>query len=281
MRHKNSAPLPVDGTVRSGDGALIAYRTVGSGAAIVVVPGVLSVAEDYDSLARALAEHFTVHTIQRRGRGRSADQDEGYDISQECQDLDALCARTGARYLVGHSYGGLIALQAARNNPALTKIAVYEPGVFLDGMSTTWMPGYRERLARGRRLDALAHFSVATGPDRARGVPVWMMKLILLLVLPPRRRRTMYGLLGVNLREHQQIARLNRNGDEYREVGAPVLLMSGAKSGLSFVQPAIQRLGQLLPESQTRQFPELDHFGPDRTGPRQVADALVEYFQDG
>ncbi|WP_157580951.1 hypothetical protein [Segetibacter koreensis] len=36
-------------------------------------------------------------------------------------------------FLVGHNYGGLIALEAARNNNTFTKIAVYEPGVSIDG----------------------------------------------------------------------------------------------------------------------------------------------------
>jgi predicted alpha/beta superfamily hydrolase len=45
----------------------------------------------------------------------------------------ALQAATGASFLVGHSYGGLIALEVARNNKDFNKIAVYEPGVSIDG----------------------------------------------------------------------------------------------------------------------------------------------------
>jgi hypothetical protein len=32
-------------------------------------------AADYAAFARALAEHFTVHTIERRGRGESGPQE--------------------------------------------------------------------------------------------------------------------------------------------------------------------------------------------------------------
>jgi pimeloyl-ACP methyl ester carboxylesterase len=113
-------------TVRSRDGTTISYRTVGHGPA-VIVPSAMSTAEDYAALADALGETFTVHTIERRGRGRSGPQGDHYGIGKECEDVAAPRHQTGARYPVGHSYGGLVALEAAHNNPALTKIAVYEP----------------------------------------------------------------------------------------------------------------------------------------------------------
>jgi predicted alpha/beta superfamily hydrolase len=67
----------------------------------------------------------------------------------------ALRAETGASLLVGHSYGGLVALEVARNNNAFTKIAVYEPGVSIDGsMPTDWMPRYEKKLAEKKHVDA-------------------------------------------------------------------------------------------------------------------------------
>src|SRR5690349_12333401 len=119
--------------VRSTDGTRIGYLSVGTGPAGVVIPGVLSMAADYARFARALSEHFTVHTIERRGRGESGPQGDDYSLVKECEDVLALQAETGAALLVGHSYGGLIALEVARNNKAFRKIAVYEPGVSIDG----------------------------------------------------------------------------------------------------------------------------------------------------
>ena len=52
-----------------------------------------------------------------------------------------------------------MALEAARNNPSLTKIAVYEPGVSIDGsIPMGWMPGYRKKLAEQKHLDAFVEF---------------------------------------------------------------------------------------------------------------------------
>src|SRR5258706_14192994 len=106
---------------------------MGSGPWVLVIPGALSMAAGYAAFARALAEHFTVHTIERRGRGRSSPQGDDYSIAKEREDVLALQKETGASFLVGHSFGGLVALEVARNNPSLTKLAVYEPGVSIGG----------------------------------------------------------------------------------------------------------------------------------------------------
>jgi pimeloyl-ACP methyl ester carboxylesterase len=137
----------------SANGATISYKTVGSGPPIIVIPGVLSIAADFDAFANALAETFTVHTIERRGRGKSSPQDAGYSIAVDCEDVFALQKETHARCLFGHSYGGLIALETARNNALVKKVAVYEPGVSVDGsIETAWFSSYKRLLARDKRL---------------------------------------------------------------------------------------------------------------------------------
>src|SRR6266542_259671 len=84
-------PLPTrTDIVVSADGTEIAYRTVGKGPAVLVVPGALAVATDFDAFARELAHRFTVHTIERRGHGESGPQGDDYSIERECEDLAAL-----------------------------------------------------------------------------------------------------------------------------------------------------------------------------------------------
>jgi pimeloyl-ACP methyl ester carboxylesterase len=66
--------------VLSKDGTRIGYLSVGEGPSVLVIPGVLSIAADYAAFARALSEHFSVHTIERRGRGESGPQGDDYSI---------------------------------------------------------------------------------------------------------------------------------------------------------------------------------------------------------
>jgi pimeloyl-ACP methyl ester carboxylesterase len=237
-------------------------------------------AADYRAFAQALAKHFCVHTIERRGRGHSGPQGADYSITKECEDVLAVRAETGASLLVGHSYGGLIALEVARSNPAFAKLALYEPAVSIDGaMPTTWMPGYERKLAEGRRVDAFVEFTRADAPPRIQRIPFLLMKLIvLLLVSASRQYRQMLGLLDQNLREWREIARLDNGYLSYGEVSAGVLLMYGGKSDSNAVDLVAARLPRVLPHTQIKVFPHLDHFGIERTAPREVAKAVGEYF---
>jgi pimeloyl-ACP methyl ester carboxylesterase len=71
-----------------------------------------------------LAQCFQVHVIDRRGRWRSGPQDPSYGIERELEDLFAVQAQTAATIVFGHSYGGLIALEAARRSRVFSDVVV-------------------------------------------------------------------------------------------------------------------------------------------------------------
>ena len=262
----------------SRDGARISYLTLGTGPAVIVIPGALSVAADYTTFAHTLAERCTVHIIERRGRGLSSPQGAAYSIDTEREDVLAVQRATGASFLVGHSFGGLIALEAARNNTAFTKLALYEPGVSIGGsIPMDWMPRYEQKLSEQKYLDAFVAFSRGTGPDRARHTPSWLLKLLLPFFLSPRERTQMLGLLPENLREHRELARLDSSDENYRDVTADVLLMHGGKSKISWVTLAMAHLAAVLPHVDTKEFLALNHFGIDKQAPREVAQAVSAF----
>ncbi|GAB3812680.1 alpha/beta fold hydrolase [Micromonospora zhanjiangensis] len=266
-------------TVRSTDGTTIAYHTTGAGPDLLVVPGALSDAADFTALTEALAASFTVHTIQRRGRRGSGPQGPGYGIEAECADLAAVRAATGARYVFGHSFGGLVTLEAARRDPGITRLAVYEPGVAVDGLiPTDWIPRARRFLDQGRPFDAFATFAIATGPSAARRNPRWLMATILRLAFRGEKRAKVFELLEPALREHAEIGRLDDSYPNYRQVSAEVLLMTGGRSDLAHVGPSTARLGEVLPSSRVVTFPKLDHFGPHHKGEAEVAEAVTAFL---
>jgi len=278
-RHTNTV-TGANHSALSKDGTRIGYLSTGGGPSVLVIPGVLSMAADYAAFAHHLAEHFTVHTMERRGRGESGPQGDDYSIVKECEDVLALQAKTGASLLVGHSYGGLVALEVARNNGAFHKIAVYEPGVSVNGsMPTKWMPSYEKKLAEKKNVDAFVEFTLADAPPRIQRMPPWLMKLLLLvLVNCTRSYRQMLGLLQQNLREWREMARLDSSYENYHEIAGGVLLMYGGKSDSRAVTLAMERLAAILPHSETKEFPSLDHFGIEKTAPREVAKEVSDFF---
>lgn len=267
-------------TVISKDSTILSYLSVGKGSGVIVLPGVLSMASDYIAFASALANNFSVHTLERRGRGRSGPQGNDYGIQKEIDDVLAVQRDTGANYLVGHSYGGLIALEVTRNNNTFKKIAVYEPGVSIDGsMPAYWMPGYEKKLAENRKLDALVEFTLADAPARLAKLPAWLMKLMLRLffVRYPGSRQ-MLELLPQNLCEWREIVKLDGHYVDYREVSAAVLLLYGGRSDSKAVDLVIDRLPTVIHHCETKVFPKLDHFGIERTAPEEVANVIGDFF---
>ncbi|WP_197986857.1 alpha/beta fold hydrolase [Nocardia wallacei] len=266
-------------TVVSADGTTIAYLTVGDGPAVIVVPGVLSVASGYLAFARALGAHYTVHVMQRRGRDGSGPQGADYSIGKECADLLALRAETGAELLVGHSYGGLVALESARGCPGIRKVAVYEPGLSIDGsMPSDWMLVYERKLAQHKPFDAFVEFVRALGPESVRRTPRWVMRRMMPLVMAAPERELVTGLLAENLREHREIVRLDNTYPCYREIEAEVLFLQGGKDHAPQADIDRATLEYVIPRCTGHLFPDLDHFGLDKHAPERVAGVIGTFF---
>jgi pimeloyl-ACP methyl ester carboxylesterase len=121
--------------IKSADGTTIAFETIGEGPPLVLVGGALSDRTAPTSgtpLAAMLAHRFTVLAYDRRGRGDSGDTPP-WVLDRELEDLAALIAAAGGSAAVfGNSSGGLLALDAAAQGLAITRLAVYEPPVILD-----------------------------------------------------------------------------------------------------------------------------------------------------
>jgi len=262
------------GHVRSADGTAIAYRTTGSGPPVIVVPGALAVARDLDGFAQLLGARFSVHTIERRGRGESGDRPDAYALVRECEDVAALQAATGATRVFGHSFGGLVALEHARLSHAATKVAVYEPGI---SPRTDWVELARAQLARGRELDAFVTFARGANPA-AGGMPSWLLKVILPLAIRGEERQRKQQLLPAAIREHLAAARLDGPDARYESIGAEVLLLMGAKRR-GPDEGMLARLTSAIPGAALVTLPGLDHFGPEKK-PEVVAHAVSAFFAD-
>ncbi|GAA3126610.1 alpha/beta hydrolase [Nonomuraea salmonea] len=156
-------------TISSADGTPICYRTSGAGPGLIVLGGSLRASDDYLPLATDLSRSFTVHLVERRGRGASGPLGPGYALAREVDDLLAVQAETGARLAFGHSYGGLVILETARTSPVFERIVAYEPGVPVAPVPTAWMSPYRERLAADDPYGAFVHFIRGSGARR----PSW------------------------------------------------------------------------------------------------------------
>ncbi|MGH3368899.1 MAG: alpha/beta fold hydrolase [Nocardioidaceae bacterium] len=115
--------------VRSRDGTEIACWTTGNGPPLVLVHGAAADHTRWRPLLPHLEPHFTVHTVDRRGRGASGDR-PGYALEREFEDIaaviDAVAADAGPVNVYGHSHGGIVAFGAATLTLKIRRLALYE-----------------------------------------------------------------------------------------------------------------------------------------------------------
>ncbi|WP_186762778.1 alpha/beta fold hydrolase [Lentzea tibetensis] len=97
----------------------------------VIAHGVQTTADHWAEVARRLPGRVLVPN--RRGRADSPPIGPDYELRTEVDDLHRVLDTTEHPFLVGHSYGGLIALLAAAERDDLTALVLYEPVVPVDG----------------------------------------------------------------------------------------------------------------------------------------------------
>lgn len=270
------------GSARSLDGTTIGYATLGSGPGMVVLGGAWRSGRDYLRLGQALAGSYSVHIVDRRGRGRSGPQGPAYGISREVEDLLAVRGQTGATVVFGHSYGGLIALEAARQSDGFSDVVVYEPGVSISGsIPLEWMPAYRSRLDEGDPRGAFAAMvrGMALGPRALTRVPLWYWKLMLRLFIRQPEWQGTEELLETGYAEHQQVAAIDDgSAQRYRAIAARVLLLGGRKSPPYLTTALFEQLAAVIPASAIELIDGLDHLAPERKAPEIVAGRSLSYL---
>ena len=115
--------------LRSPTGATVSYVTYGSGPPLVLVHGGFSDHVSNWELVKALLEpRFTVYAVARRGRGQTQTP-AGHSLADESRDVAALIESIGEPvFLLGHSYGGQVAVGAALSAAdRVRKLVLYEP----------------------------------------------------------------------------------------------------------------------------------------------------------
>lgn len=276
-------------TFSASSGNALAYRRTGpeSEPVVVLENGLLSTAEHWEWIARALAERYPTVTYNRAGYGPSRYAGNGgYRLDTAVDDLAELTRHvSGGRrtVLVGHSLGGLIALRAAAAAPdvvsAVTLLDSSHPGELQRS----------SRQAQGQQVFtrslSLMPTSLSLGlgallkrPDWVESLPEDVRELVLAEYRDPR-------LWAAGQREWRAtLAEFEAFDGELPEIDVPLLVLT---AGLTARNDAVQKelhdeLAAAAPHSEQHVIDGADH-DQVLTHPkaaRRVADHIAGFLQE-
>lgn len=276
--------------VTSRDGAAIGYLQTGRGPGLVLIQGALGGAAHYHQLAEALAPRFSVLLPDRRGRGISPrPYAAGHDIGRDVEDVEAVCAASGARFVFGLSSGAMIALDAARRLSCIDKAAVYEPPFYPSDIDRKAVARFHAEVERRDLASALATAGriVGLAPPPLRVLPAALVRRITQAVLHRDARNAGDGYLRLSeaipaMRYDFDVV-ASRQGAmaAFGALHKPVMVLNGTRSP-AYLKRAVARLAATLPDARRAALPGLNHSGPwnaDKGGrPDRVAAALGAFF---
>ena len=115
----------------------------GDGAPLLALHGLASSANWYDLVAPKLLDQFRIIVPDQRGHGQTTNAPSGYDWKTLSDDLAGLLDHVGVETtsVMGHSWGGNVAINFAANYPERMKRLVMIDGGFLNGRlrpGATW-----------------------------------------------------------------------------------------------------------------------------------------------
>lgn len=245
----------------------LARRTCGSGPPLVLVHGVAADSSAFRLLEPLLERHFTVVTVERRGRLQSPDDGE-YSLEAEFADLVEVIAPLPQPVTVfGHSFGANVALGAALCSPRVARLVLYEPGAPGD-VSADFVAELESRVAADDRFGAmklvLGKFTAFPEEwlDDLLGTPQWQERL---------------GYAHTLARELR--AYLEHEYEGLPHLDVPTLLLVGSES-TSGELPKARAFADILPCARVSVLDGAGHDVP-LTHPGALADELIRFATAG
>ncbi len=233
---------------------------------VTLIHGSLDRSAGLLKLSRRLADRYRVTRYDRRGYGRSFPSDGPFGIDQHVADLvgvlSSLVERRHPRVLVGHSYGGNVALALAQRAPELVDgVVTYESPLSW----REWWPG-----------DSAGANAVTLQADPGLAAERFMRRLIgderwERLPASTRDARCLEGPAMVG----ELLDLRARSAWQGSEIGVPVMAMHG-ELGQPHHRRAAETIAAEIPGAEVCTLPDGRHPGPN-THPDQVA-ALIDDF---
>ena len=247
--------MPIAGT--HGD---IDYEESGSGPTVVLLPGSFSTTSAWRPVAKLLTGRFRVVTTSLPGYGGTAEvrDADGRDIGRLAEAMETVIrAAGGPVHLVGHSFGGCVAMAVAvgRRVPlsGLTMFEANPVGVLL-------LAG--EVALHGQAHGMLAAYAAATAAtigDVAADVIDFWGGAGSFAAMPDAVKAYVRANAAVNARDWSSALAFAADAGAYRAVACPGHMVYGAE-GHPVARRTAEILADLLPRGRVSAMSGASHF---------------------
>lgn len=268
-----------DQTILTVDGQPIGIRTLDEDddatgrPTAVLLHATLSTGDQLMGLARRLTGRFRVVLIDRRGSGRSQMADpQPVPVARHAADVVAVLDALGIdrAVVVGHSFGGVVALRVAAEHPArVAAVIAWEPpylAVADEGLRTAMAAMAEDVVARygtdGPGAAARRFLGAVSGED------AWDR-------LHPRQREAIASQGGGAVAD---VAMPGLTADGLERIKAPTTIATGGASDAFYAPIADALAGLIGPLAGREHLPGLAHMAPI-TDAATIADLVLRLTQ--
>ncbi|HEU4889507.1 MAG TPA: alpha/beta hydrolase, partial [Thermoanaerobaculia bacterium] len=194
------------------------------------------------------------------GAGDPWPEGKPFHFQQDVAFLESILDESGEpAHLVGHSYGGFLALKLALQRPELVRsIAVYEPVAF----------GILDEVEDADVRSDLSLVRQQWEPDAGGADEAWLRDFVDWWNGAGSWARlaeeTRASMRAVGWKVFQEVITLVADRTDratYATIDVPTLVMAGEKTQLA-ERRVVEKLGAALPHATARVFPGMGHMGP-------------------
>jgi pimeloyl-ACP methyl ester carboxylesterase len=243
------------------NGLSFTYVEEGSGPPVVLVHGSVSDYREWSKQMAPLARHYRVIAYSRRYHWPNLPPGEGADASLERQadDLAAIVKAMGAApaHIVGHSYGGAVALNLTLRHPELVRTLVLsEPAV--SGVLAN-SPENDAALKEGQAVRAEMKEAFASA-DTERIVRTYAERVApgeFATAAPEVRQMLLSNVSAFQLDYNSR--RPSFTCDDAGRVAVPVLILSGNRSSMG-LQRIAETAARCIKAAKFLRIPKATHW---------------------
>src|SRR5438445_1633620 len=202
---------------------------MGAGPSLLIVHGGTGDRSRWKPLLPLFASHFKVCAMDRRGHGESG-AGPNYALTKEFEDVATVVnSLPEPIFVLGHSIGGVCALEAAFLTKKISKLVLYEPP--LQDLDHTDVADRMESMIRaGNREQALLTFlreivMISTAEiANMKARPTWPARV---------------AGIDIQIREIRALSKYRFDAKRTRKLEAPTLLLTGSKTASPQLKQAI------------------------------------------